>query len=315
MDIPKNFADINSAREVAHSLYPEAKNITMVEYSYDNIVALIDDQLALRFPKNKNAYLRVIYEKHILEKLKNFKTITLPIILGDYSDPPYLITSFVPGHHISSSNVRSFSPAQQRDFAEEIALFAYTMHSTFSLEEELPLRKELGLDELEDFEPWPIYFKKTVHDYSFQTPLQEKIAKSHYAKWVKLCAVVPTIVVHDDLHTQNMMFEDNHLIGIVDFSDTNLGSPEQELRQLYRINEEVTLVAVQEYQRLSGQKLNIKAVKLWAIMQELAVFSKMMTTGKTDHHSFKRAARNLNTWLKEGEWGKGYDIYRGDVTQ
>lgn len=315
MNLPQDFADVDIAREVTRSLYPHAENITMIEHSYDNTVALVDDQYAVRFPKNKYAYLRSLYEKHILEQLESTKTITIPRILGEHSDPPCLITSFVPGHHISAANVRTFSKIQQQDFAKQVAQFAYTMHSTFSLDEELPLRKELGLDELEDFEPWPIYFKKTVYDYAFQTPLQDKLAKNYYTEWIRLCDVAPTVVVHDDLHTQNMMFKDNHLIGILDFGDTNVGTPEQELRQLYRINEEVTHSVIQEYQRLSGQELSVEALKLWAVMQELAVFSKMITGNKTSHHSFKRAARNLNTWLNEGEWGKGYDISSSGVSQ
>ena len=121
--------------------------------------------------------------------------------------------------------------------------------------------------------------------------------------------------MHDDLHTLNMMFEDNRLIGILDFGDTNVGTPEQELRQLYCINDDVMFAAVSEYQKLSGQELNVEALKLWAIMQELAVFSKSFIASKTNHHTFKRVARNLNTWLNEGECGKGYDISSSGVSQ
>ena len=315
MKLPHEFANANTARELTRSLCPDAKNITLVEHSYDNIVALVNDRYAVRFPKNKNAYLRSLYEKHILKQLENTKTITIPRILSEHANPPCLVTSFIPGHHISGDNVRSFSENQQQEFAKQVARFAYTMHSAFSVDEELPLRKELGLDQLTDFERWPIYFKKTVYDITFPTLLQDKLAKSYYADWLRLCDVTPTVVVHDDLHTQNMMFEDNRLIGILDFGDTNVGTPEQELRQLYRISEEVMLAAVQEYQHLSGHQLNAEAIKVWAIMKELADYFKAFTDKNTDHHSFKRAARNLNTWLPEGEWGKGYNISSSGVSQ
>jgi hypothetical protein len=68
------------------------------------------------------------------------------------------------------------------------------------------------------------------------------------------------------------------------------------------------LAAAQEYKRLSERQLNIEAIKLWAIMKELADYSKRLAAKDTDHHSFKRASRNLNTWLPEGEWGNGYGI-------
>ncbi len=111
------------------------------------------------------------------------------------------------------------------------------------------------------------------------------------------------------------MFVDNRLVGIVDFGDANVGTPEQELRQLYRVNEEVMLVAVQEYWRLSGQELDVRAIKTWCIMKELADYYRNFADKNTSHHAFKRACRNLNTWLSEGEWGKGYDISSSDGSQ
>jgi hypothetical protein len=54
--------------------------------------------------------------------------------------------------------------------------------------------------------------------------------------------------------------------------------------------------------------LNVEAIKLWAIMKELADYNRRLATKKTAHHSFKRASLNLNNWLPEGEWGKGFDL-------
>lgn len=316
MNLPKTFADVAAARDIARNLYPDARNITMIEHSHDNIVALVDYSYALRFPRDKNAYQRSVYEKHILSKLETVKTITIPRILSEYANPPYVITSFVPGKNISSASVRALSKTNQQDFSKVVAQFAYTMHTTFALNEEISLRQELGLDELADNEPWPIYYKKVIHDKSYPTTMQNTVAKKCYAQWVQLCDVAPTVVVHDDLHTENMMFDDeNRLIGILDFGDTTSGTPEQELRQLYRISEEVMMTAVQEYQRLSGHKLNIKAIRTWAIMKELADYSKAITAKNTSHHSFKRAANNLDAWLHEGEWGKGHDLSNVDGYQ
>jgi aminoglycoside phosphotransferase (APT) family kinase protein len=309
MNLPQDFANVDTAREIAHNLYPDTKNITMIEHSADNIVALIDTDYAVRFPRHKNAYLRGQYEKHILDQLEEAPTITIPRVLGEHANPPYIITSFVLGHHLSSATVRTLPQNLQQEFATAVAKFAYTMHTSFALDEELPLRKELGLDELEAEEPWPIYFKRVVKNGHFQNPVQDGIAKKCYTDWSGLCDVAPTVVVHDDLHTENMMFDDaNHLTGVLDFGDANVGTPEQELRQLYRISEEVTQAAVQEYQRLSGRQLNVEAVKLWAIMKELADYSRRLVAQSTSHHSFKRTSHNLNIWLPEGEWGKGYDL-------
>ncbi len=309
MSSSKNFADIDKAREISHVLYPDAQDITIIDHGADNIVALVDMRYALQFPRDKNAYARSIHERHILKKLENAETIKIPRILGERTDPPFLITSFVPGRHISPVSTRLLPMKHRQDFAKKVAQFAYTMHTTLTLNEELQLRKNIGLDELENGKPWPVYLKEVVQDGNFPTTEQDDIAKNCYGKWVKLCDVPPTVVVHDDLHTENMMFDDdNALIGILDFGDTNVGTPEQELRQFYRISEEVTMAVVQEYQHLSGHQLDVEAIKIWAIMKELADYSKRLATKNTSHRSFKRACRNLDTWLPKGEWGKGYDL-------
>jgi aminoglycoside phosphotransferase (APT) family kinase protein len=262
MNPSQDFADNNTARDIAYNLYPNSQEITIVEHSYDNIVALIDTNYAIRFPRDKNSYARSLHEKHLLRQLENVKTLEVPRLLGECTYPPYLITSFVPGRHVSPSYIHSLSKNQQYNFAKTLAQFAYAMHSAFALDEELLLRKKLKLDELEDGEPWAIYFKETVKDYHFPTVFQDKIAKKYYKEWVDMCDVTPTVVVHDDLHTENMMFNDDDILtGVLDFGDTNVGTPEQELRQLYRISEDIMLTAVQEYQRLSGRYLKRRGYK------------------------------------------------------
>jgi aminoglycoside phosphotransferase (APT) family kinase protein len=307
MSLPQNFADADVARKIAHELYPKAQSIGIIEHSADNIVALVDTSCAIRFPRNKDGYLRGQYEWHILKRLEGLHILSVPRILNVNADPPYVITSFVPGKHVSAADVRTFSESQQIDFGKSVAQFAYKMHITFNLNEELQLRKDLSLDDLATGEPWPSYLKKVVYDGYFSTPQQDEIAKRCYTEWVKHCDVVATTVIHDDLHTENMMFNNNRLIGVLDFGDTNVGTPEQELRQLYRINEKILMEAVDEYQHLSGKKLNANAIKLWAIMKELADYSRA-TSKDTNHHSLKRTSRNLNDWFPEGKWGESYDL-------
>ena len=50
MNPPQDFADSNTARDITRSLYPNAQKITMVEHSYDNIVALVDMNYAVAPP-------------------------------------------------------------------------------------------------------------------------------------------------------------------------------------------------------------------------------------------------------------------------
>src|SRR2546423_11276818 len=110
MNLPKSYADVSLVREITHRLYPDTQNITVIEHNADNIVALVDTNYAVRFPRDEAAYLRGLHEKYILRRLESAKTLTIPRILDEHAaDPPYIITSFVPGHHLSPATVRTLS--------------------------------------------------------------------------------------------------------------------------------------------------------------------------------------------------------------
>jgi hypothetical protein len=98
------------------------------------------------------------------------------------------------------------------------------------------------------------------------------------------------------------LFIKDELVGILDFGDINIGVPEQELRQLYRINDVVLDSAIKAYEEISGYKLNRDAIVTWAIAQELSVYSEMLEDKYTSSPSFLRAVDNLQKWLPEGDW-------------
>lgn len=298
------FADTDLAQKLTKDAYPNAKQITLIEHGYDNIVMLVDELYALRFPRNQDAYARSQYEKQVLQHLETLETISVPKILGEHANPPYLLTSFVAGKHLSPKDINNFPAELQQELGESIAAFAHGMHTAFSVEEARRIRKELRLDERPE-EPWNIFFKRLLAGSTLLTPEQDAIAKEYYKKWKQANADSPLVIVHDDLHTENMLFKDQHLCGILDFGDTNIGTAEQDLRQLYRLNEVVLNAAANKYSELSGRQFNTEAAKTWAIMQELSVYTEQLLAGNTTRASFARASKNLNTWLKTDIWGKG----------
>lgn len=300
------FADASLAKKITEAAYPNAE-IKVVEHGYDNIVVLVDDKYALRFPRNQDAYARSQYEKQVLEHLEKLETIPVPRVLGEHDDPSYLITSFVAGKHLSAEDVRHFSSEQQKQLAEDVAGFAYSIHSLFSVEEARRIRKELRLDERRE-EPWDMYFERLLYTGTLQDPEQDKTAKAYYKKWKALDNTNHLIVVHDDLHTQNMLFQDHRLCGVLDFGDSNIGTAEQELRQLYRINESILKAAIDKYSELAERSLDIEAAKIWAIMQEIGSYVEHLANQTTDHPAFSRSARNLNRWFGTDSWGKGFDL-------
>jgi len=296
------FADSQLAVETTRSLYPNGKQITTVDHGYDNIVVLVDQTYALRFPRNNGAFLRSQYEKRVLANLVSMQEVTIPRVVGEHDNPPCLITNFVSGNHISIDEIRSWSASSQVEFGTRIGRFAAQVHELLSVDEARTLRKDLKLDEQQE-EPWNVYFEK-LFALNILTPEQDRVAQQYFREWQQL-DTNPDVVLHDDLHSDNMLFEGEQLTGILDFGDTNIGPPEEELRQLYWVNDTTLMAGVTAYEKLSNVHLNVQAIRVWAITHELSTYIKQLSNGKQNSQSFTRASSNLNRWFSTSVWGKG----------
>ena len=290
------FADIDTARKIIKKLFPEAKNVRFVEHGYDNLVGLVDKKYALRFPRYDFAYLRDLFEKQILLDLSAFEEIIIPKILGEGRNPYYIITSFVPGEHISEEDINHWPENEQKRYGQQVAKFAHFMHSSITVEKAIEIQKLVGL---KDFS----FYEYALSNYIFPVLQQDRIAKEYYKKWEELQYSTSKVVIHNDLQNRNLLFKGYDLVGVIDFGDAQIGSPEQELRQLYRLDESILQSAIVTYEQLSGLKLNDETIKIWAIIQELASYANNLANNKTDHHGFLSATKYLEKWLPEGNWG------------
>ena len=297
------FANENAAKQITAALYPNARKFNLIDHGYDNLVILVDNVYAVRFPRKEGAYRRSLYERLVLEELEAIQDVSIPKVLSVHANPPYLVTSFVHGIHLSTQEVREFPATLRHQLGVDIANFAYSMHSILSVDEATNLRHKFNLD-LQVEEPWNVYIKKKLLDYTFPTTEQDTIAKEYYTLWKQLRG--QAVVIHDDLHLENLLFQDQKLYGVLDFGDTTIGTVEQELRQLFRIDESVAKSAAERYSRLVNRPIDLEAMKTWAIVQELAVYSDRLSSKNTKEQAFARASNNLNAWLKRGEWGKGF---------
>jgi len=295
------FVNEESVKKIIKDLYPNATKVNFINHGYDNIVVLVDEQYAVRFPRDETAYARALFEKKILNGLEDLKEIIIPKIISEGINPPYIVTNFIRGQHPTAEDINAMSVEDQKRIGEKIGTFVYEMHSLLSMPVVTKFREEYKLDELEG--TWSERVKKTLDQTTFPTAQQDKLAKKYFNLWNEKANKAPTVVVHDDLHTENMLFEEKELIGILDFGDTDIGTPEQDFRQLYRINTTVLDSAIEVYEKLSGVKVDTETSKIWAIVQELAVHSEKLLIKDTLHPAYLRTVKNLQKWLPEGNWG------------
>lgn len=297
-----DYADRESALDFIGQLYPHAGSTVIIDHGYDNIVIIVDESYAVRFPRNTKAYLRNVYETIVLSKLQSITNPVLPVPLDSYLSPLAFVNRYVPGRHLNVDEIVSLPLSKKTELAEDFCNFVVDFQSRLSEKDIASAKEAAGLGDVQE-EPWPDYFKRMISGKPFQSTDRQRVADSSYAKWMELVDVNNRqTVVHDDLHVGNLLFDnDNRLSGVLDFGLCDVGTVEQEFRQLARISEELLNIASEKYIKITGRPVDLEAAKLWAIMQDLAAYNKYVD-GEGNPPGLVRARYYLNKWFPDVNW-------------
>ena len=88
-----------------------------------------------------------------------------------------------------------------------------------------------------------------------------------------LAAPVPLVLVHGDLHGDNMVWDGGRLRAVLDFENAGLGEPEYDLRTLpgpgLGPGLELMSAVLRHYAVLSGRPLSAARVMAWHVRQVL----------------------------------------------
>lgn len=290
-----NFLNKQQAEAIIRSKFPNSRNIEFVEHGYNNLIAKIDAQYVMRFPKNDEGKARFEFGVNVLQRLAQNLGVPVPTVIEVSYHPQYSISSYLPGTHLENKDIRALGSQTLSDIGEQLAKFSIGLNKVFSPLEIKSLRGKTGLDKVSP--AWDVYFED-IFNKPQENPDIEALNRKYYSLWKGVVeASSKEIVIHDDLHAANLLFDNNRLSGVLDFEDINTGTIEQEFCDLFRLSEDVLLAAAQKYLELTGHKVNIEAVKTWAITAELAAYSRQINKNDLDHPSFKRAQAKLRFWL------------------
>ena len=292
---------INDVKDVIAKDFVNSLNVEYVERGNEHFVALIDKKYVARFPRNQKIAKNAYYVDNLLSRLKN-SPLFVPNTLYIKDNPLYFVSDYIDGNHLTANEIKALSINNKQDLAQKYATFAANIHSQYDVKQENAIQIKFGLEKNRQLS-WQDYFEKAVYKRTFPSRTQDIIAKEYYVKWQDNKGSVPLVLLHDDLHLENILFLNNKLIGILDFGDVNIGYPEQEFRQLYKLGDDILIWALQSYNLLTGRKIELNNVKNWAIMQQLASYSERWFNNEMGHPAFERACEDLNTWLPEGQWG------------
>lgn len=276
----------DAALNVTRKLYPNSANFETITDGQENLVIVVDQAYSLRFPRNEEIWQRGAVERSVLKQLAQVP-IPVPKLLSVSENPAYIQTTYLRGAHLNANDIRTAPKSLQQRIGKEISQFAYTLHSVLSVDAIRPLL-------IPPTWSYDDYLKRVLFDRQDPNPKIDALAKHYYQAWINKNVVKDT-VIHDDLHTGNLLFDpDYHLTGVLDFGAVCLGSAEQELRQTYRLGDEVFETAASTYEQLSGKTFDRDVAKLWTVTQELASYCR-----EDSDAVHTRAFENLRFWFPD----------------
>ncbi len=275
-----------------------AKNIEIVSSGATSVVGLTDTK-AYRFPTTKDALAIQHYEIALYDQLDGKLSVPIPHVIQVYDTPPCTVITRLKGQHLDTADLASLPADDLRAIIRQLLQFSNTLNQAISPATVQKLEKSCIGNSAHE-RAWRDYLAHHLKDACFpQQPWLEKLAHEQYAQWQTMTRTtsLPTIVVHDELHTGNLLFADNRVSGIIDFGDTTVGTIAQELRQLFRVSEKAVHMAIDEYGAMTGLVIEFADIATWAITQELASYCRWTAMGDVGRPSYIRSQANLQSLL------------------
>jgi hypothetical protein len=281
---------------VIREVRPEAQNIQALGAGDINSVVLVDNEV-FRFPIKSDGGQTLQYEAAILGRLAGKTTLQIPGVhaVADYG--AYTVLSYVPGKMLTSEEIMAFTDGEKRQLSQGIASFMGELNKALSVDETARLQSK--------YIPW-LEDEHTYYETKLQwgegTRLHDLYAQYYEAFKRQLSKVATSeLVLFGDFHYGNMLFNDAHdLTGIIDFGDCGPGTIYNELRQLYRLGEDIVHCTIEALNNRFGE-VDMEAVRLNAIMHELAVLMRPESQAPTQSQRADLAHRLLTQWVGQ-DW-------------
>lgn len=277
-----------------------AREIEVIDTGDTSIVGLTNSA-AYRFPKTADAESTQLFEAALYKDLSNALSIPTPQFIRTYDDPTCIVITRLQGSHLSIEELTSLQASDLQSIIHQLLEFSITLNKAITPDTVKKLEHTYISSNLYE-RSWNGYLSRHLKDAHFpEQQWLEELAHSQFEKWARVVneSVLPKIVVHDDLHNINFLFQGRRISGILDFGDCTVGTIAQELRQLYRISEVAVQTAIDDYLAMTGTPINPDEITTWAVTQELASYCRWYAASKHKHSSFKRAQANLRKWLSE----------------
>ena len=287
--------DVNALLKSIISSFP---NTAWTHYRYldegwDHAVIILDEQQVFRFPLDQQYRSLLSKEITILEQLRPHIKLPIPeynLIDRNYSFAAYPI---IKGQALTNEAMNSLASDQRSLVKGQLAEFLTTIHTLDSRQ------LDLALVSLSDLPSYHSMLKKqapkllrnaiTVKEYVAVEKALEEVDRL-------LTQHMPRVFLHGDIYSRHLLWDaPNSQLGIIDFSDMNIGDPAYDFAELYEYGKQFV---EDVYDRYQGAKDEAFLRRAWNYQKHIAVY--MMIDHFLNHKtSFKIARQTFDRVLEQ----------------
>jgi aminoglycoside 2''-phosphotransferase len=195
-----------------------------------NDILFINEELIFRFPRYKENIKIFVQEIELLQKLQGHSSLPIPdpIYVSTHTDSVgklFMGYKMLAGKPLLREIFNAITDESTvNDFARQLANFLYKLHtlSPAALELNLPVQNKLS-------EYKAFYSNIQANLFTFMRPEARKSVSEQFESYFNnsnsaLHHFVPTLI-HGDFGGSNILFVENKITGIIDFSFAGLGDP------------------------------------------------------------------------------------------
>lgn len=220
--------------------------------AFGNDVVVINKELVFRFPRTEEKKKWLKYEIEFLKMLKGMVSIPIPKYTYISKAKDFAGYKLIPGSLLSPKAFHSLSKKNQELVVDQIIGFLNDFHSI-----SITKFRMFHPTERSDFIEHEKKVEKALREKLLpKLPANEvKIIEQFYADSRPYFHEIPTICpIHGDMYAFNTLYDKKTgKIGIIDFSDIQIGDPACDFEVFYDYGPEIAAMA---YEKYTGPKDN-----------------------------------------------------------
>jgi len=217
--------------EIIHTVYPgiDIRSAHLLTHDGEfNDILMINDDLVFRFPRHAENIPGFLLEIRLLAKLRNHLPLPIPDPIytsGTTTAPGKVFMGYrlIPGQPLYSQVLKSITnEVILHELAKQMADFLSMLHHL--------IPATLGLDlPLQHMPDWLRNFYSEVRTHLFPLMRSDSCLSltRHFENYFNTPALqryLP-VIIHGDFGGSNILFQQNHISGILDFSSAGYGDP------------------------------------------------------------------------------------------